>query len=816
MKGIDFIRDGLFGLRALRKRPILLIVFLSTLAISIGASTAIFSVVNSVLLRPLPYEEADRLVMVWQTSSQSSTQSGDDRLAVSYGDFSDIKESESVFEEVAGLDSWFANLTGVDNPERLYGVRASASFFSLMRVKPLLGSTFTTEAELPNANRVLLLSYSFWQRQFGGRSDIIGQKLTLNEYPYTIVGVLPPDFRFTEVSNLSSFKFSNRTDVYAPLIIGDRRNNRGFHNLAVVARLKPNVKIEQAQAEVQSFASQAAHQYPDTNKAYGMKVVPLSDQVTGDVKPVLLIIWAATGFVLLIASVNLALLLLARATTRNKELAVRVALGATRKRIIYQLLAESLFLSLSGGVIGVFIAYFGTLVLIAFSPHKALQYDPIRIDVRVLAFTLAASIVTALLFGLLPAFLSVKHDLTEDLKEGAHGSRRRSRALLQSLVVTEIALTIVLLVGAGLSVKTFIYLLSVDHGFEPDKVVTMDIFLPLARYTENTQRVNLFRQISEKTKALPEVESVGMNYALPFSKVEPSNVFMKAGQPPLAVGEFQSANLGLINADYFHALGIPLLQGRSFTDQDTSNTQLVAIIDERMAKQHFPDEDPLGRQITIASNDLLTIVGVVGSIKHAAFEEKSLPYVYLPFQQRNYSNTSFAIRSKTEDLTGLISAVRREIKTLDNGLPISNVTTLEKTYSEAVAPRKYSMVLLLIFAFIALFLTIIGIYGLMNYATEQRKREIGIRLALGAEPSGIFKMFIKQGMLLTLIGMTIGIIVSLGLVKVMASLVYGISPMDLITFVSISILTVIATFLACYLPAKNATKVNPIDILRAE
>jgi putative ABC transport system permease protein len=811
-----FVRDGLFGLRVLGKRPAFLAAVLLTLGLSIGASTAIFSVVNALLLRPLPYEEPGRLAMVWQTSAEKLKKTGSENLPVSYGDFTALRESGQSFEQLAGLDPWFANLTGVEDPERVSGVRASANLFSLLRVAPMLGRTFSAEDESPQAERVVVLSHGFWRRRLAGDPNVIGSRITLNNNPYTVIGVLPQDFRFTEVSNLSAYRFPERTDVWAPLKLGDQANNRGFHNLAVVGRLKPGVSVEQARAEIRNYADRAAQQYPDTNKSYGMKVITLSEQVTGGVRPVLLILFAATGFVLLIACVNLAILLLARVTARYREMAVRLALGASRGRIVRQLLAESVFLSLAGGVLGVVVAYLGTWLLVGFSPYKVLQNSPVGLDQRVLGFTLVVSLLTGALFGVLPALQSAESNLTEDLKEGSYGSSKRSRSLQQGLVVVEIALTVVLLIGAGLSTKTFIRLLNLDPGFNPERVLTLEVFLPFSRYDNATKTVAFFQQALDRVKDIPEVEAAGMNYALPFGGTNPSNSFEIEGRPPLQAGEVQSANLGLVNGDYFRALGIPLLAGRSFNEHDTADSQPVAIIDQGMARQYFPNEDPLGKRVSIASKKLLTVVGVVGPVKHDALEAQPRPYVYLPFQQRSYTFTSFAIRTRTAEPERLAAAVRQAFKAVDKDLPVSNVTTLEKTYSEAIAPQKYSMLLLLVFALMALLLTEIGIYGVMNYAAEQRKREVGIRIALGATPDHVFWLFIKRGMVLMAAGLALGLFSSLWLVQLMSSLIYGINSRDLLTFSSISVLTVLVTFLACYLPAKGTTRVDPVKVLRAE
>ncbi len=810
----EFIGDGLFGLRVLRKKPAFLIVVLFTLAISIGATAAIFGVVNSILLRPLPYDQADRLVMVWQTNSELLKQEGLDVTPVSYADFSDLQENSQVFEQIAGLDSWFANLTGGGEPERLTGVRASVNLFDLLRVRALIGRIFVMEDQQPDSNRVVLLSYDFWMRRFGGDPGVVGQQLMLNDYSFIVIGVLPESFRFTEASNFSSFKFSDRTDIWAPLIIGDRRNNRGFHNLGVIARLKPGVSIERANAEVQAFGQQMAQHYPATNKTYGMKAISLGQQVTGDLRQVLLTILVATGFVLLVACANLAILLLARASTRQRELATRMALGASRKQLLRQLLAESVFLSLLGGLFGVLVAYVGASLLIRFSPYKLLQYNSMAIDLRVLAFTLTVSLLTGLLFGILPAYQGARADLTDDLKEGAHGSARRPLAFLRSLIVAEVALTIVLLIGVGLSVKSVIYLLQVDPGFNPERAITMDIYLPLMRYRDSAPRMNLFGQTLEKIRNVPGVEAVGMNYASPFSGVNPSNAFEIEGRSPLAEGDFQSANLGLINSDYFRALGIPLLSGRYFTEQDTSDSLPVAIIDKRMVETLFAHESPIGKRISIASKQMVTIVGVVGTIKHDAFETTPRPYVYLPYQQRSYSFTSFIVRTNVGNPAGIVSSVREAVNTIDKDLPVSNIRTLEDSYLQAIAPRRYSMLIMMVFGSITLLLTVTGIYGVVDYAVQQRHREIGIRMALGAQPRQVLWMFLRHSLVSMFMGLSIGLLVSLGLAKLMTSLVYGISPRDLTTFLSVLLLTAMATLLASYIPAKRATRVNPTEILR--
>lgn len=814
---VDFVKDGLYGLRVLRQKPVFFGIIVFTLAVSIGATTAIFSVINGLLLRPLPYAEAARLVMVWQTNAERLRQYGLEFMPVTYGDFSDLKDGSQSFEQVAGLDTWFANLTAVENPERLYGVRASVNFFDLMRVQPTLGRAFAPDDERPDATRVVILSHDFWLRRFGGDREVLGRQLVLNDNPYTVIGVLPQEFRFTEAAHLSGFKFSERTDIWAPLLIGDRKANRNFHNLAVVGRLRPSVSAEQANEEVQAFGRRMAESYPDSNAGYGMKSVPLSQQVTGELGPVLLTLLAATVFVLIIACADLAILLLARSTTRRRELAVRLVLGASRGRLLRQLLAESIFLSLLGGLLGVLVAYFGTSLFVGLSPYKVLQNNPVEMDLRVLGFTLTLSVLTGVLFGILPARHGVKVSLTGDLKEGAHGSSAgRPRSSLQYLIAAQAALTVMLLIGAGLAVKSFVYLLNVDPGFAPERVLTMDVYLPASRYKETAQSVNFFRQSLDKIKALPGVEAVGMNYALPFGGVNPSNSFEVEGQPPLKPGDFQSANLGLVNPDYFRALGIPLLRGRAFTDQDTADSPPVAVIDERMARQFFPNEDPLGKRLSIADKQLLTIVGVARAVRHNALETKPRPYVYLPFTQRNYSFTSFAVRTRTQAPAALAASVREAVRSLDKDLPVANIRTLEGSYSEAIAPRRYSMTLLLVFAGLALLLTETGIYGVVSYAVEQRRREIGIRMALGAQPRALFWMFARQGATSTIVGLSVGLLGALALAQLMSSLVYGIGPRDAVTFASVTTIALVVTFIATYLPARRAAKVNPTDVLRFE
>jgi len=813
------LQDLRYGARMLLKKPGFTLVAVVTLALGIGANTAIFSVVNAVLLRPLPYDDPQQLVIVWQTNQEALRKLGIQRLSVTYADFYDWRDQNHVFAAIAALDPRQFNLTGQGEAEKLNGVRMTPSLFSVLGVKPVIGRDFLPEEEREGAASVAILSYGLWQRRFGGDERVIGRSLTLNDASYTVVGVLPQHFRFTESSNLPNpSRFGVGTDVWLPMrLTGATRSNRGNHNLTVVARLKPGVGPGQAQAEMQTIAHRTAQGFARKPEDFGAEVVPLREQIAGKIRPALLVLLGAVALVLLISCANVASLLLARAAARRKELAIRSALGAGRRRIVRQLLTESLLLALTGGGLGVLLAWWGADLLLSLSPESVSRIGGVSLDARVLGFTLLLSLATGIGFGLLPALVSSKLDLNRSLKEEGPGVIDPRRGAHSLLVVAEIALALVLLVGAGLLVKSFARLTQVDPGFNPANVVSVEISLLSMRYRDHQQRVEFFRQVIDRLKALPEVQAVGSNYALPLSGADPSNAFAIEGRP-FPEGEWQSANFGTISPDYFRALEIPLLRGRYFTDQDSSGAPGVAIIDEEMARRYFPGEDPTGKRISVGSRDWLTIVGVVGNVKHTALEDESRPYIYMPYSQRPFywPSTSIAIRSKTGEVANLVTAVRREVKAVDQDQPISNVTTLEELYRKAVAPRRFSMQLLGAFAGLALLLAVIGLYSVTSYAVAQRVHEIGVRMALGARPGDVLKLVIGRGIALALIGVGVGLAAAFALTRLMSNLLFGVSATDPATFAFVALLLAGVALLACWVPARRATKVDPMVALRYE
>jgi predicted permease len=813
MSGIGSMARVLRGLS--RKLPFLAVV-LGTLAMSTGAATAMFSIVSSFLLSSLPYEDADRLVMIWRTSTESVKKGIDVPLPLAPGEFADLTDVNHSFEQVAALGSDYLNVTGTEEPHRIHVMAASAQFFPLLRMKTAIGRGVEPGDLRLDAPRIAVLGNGYWRRQLGGDPGVIGRKLQISGRSFEIVGVLPAGFHFTESLLPSDARLSQPVDVWIPLRLREGARERGYHAFFVVARLKPGVCLRAAKEEMRAYAEHAAERYPDSDKGYGMKVVSLSDQIFGHLRPVLLTLFAATGFVVLIGCANLAALLMARGEEGRREVAVRLALGASRWRIAGESLLESVLLALAGGLLGLGVAFAATRVMTALSPVNVFQTYPVRVDGRVWGFTLAVSVACGLLFGLIPALRASRVDTVTGLREGSLNTTARSRLMFFLLVISEVSLATTLLVGSGLSVKSFLGLLRVDLGVRMKRVATMDLFLPLSEYGETPKKVGLLREMLARIKALPEVEAVGMNYGLPLSGVDPSNGFTIVERPPLTAGEIQSANLGLINADYFQALGIPFLRGRTFQESDTEGRPPVAIVDERMVKQYFKDEDPLGKRLTIANNTPRTIVGVVGTLKQDTFEETARPYVYLPYQQFCYMYTRLAVKTRGKDPLRVVAAVRGVVQGLDKNLPISNVSTLEESYRKSIAPQRFSMILVTLFAAVALLLTQVGIYGVMNFLSRQRQREVGIRVALGAAPGQVFRLLVRQGFVLSLAGAALGLGIALLASKTLASLVYGIDTVDLIVFCAVPVLTLLAAFLAYFRPARDLSGVDPMEILRAD
>ncbi len=814
--------DLRYGLRMLWKSPGFSLIAVFALALGIGANTAIFSVVNTVLLRPLPFAQAEQLLLLWQTHPFGE-RIGVHQLPASNADFLDWQQQSDLFEGMAMLDSWGGNLTGRDAPEHVDGARVTVNLLSLLRVKPMLGRDFTAEEAQPGNDQVVLLSAGLWQRRFGGDANIIGQQLTIDGKSYTVIGVLPPDFSFPNNAGLPDYFTFNKTALWLPVALTDeQRHNRSSHHLAVIARLKPGATLAQAQSQMATIAKNIEQQNPKQSKDWGTTINTLHEQVVGPSRTAILILLGAVGFVLLIACANVANLLLARATARQKEMAIRTALGASRARVIRQLLTESVLLSLLGGMLGVLQAMWGVDVLIALSPGNIPRTGELHIDARVFAFTFVISLATGIVFGLVPALQASKTDLNESLKEGgrsATGGPRRQR-VQNLLIVSEMALALVLLVGAGLMIKSFVHLQNMNPGFDPGHVLTAFVGLPEAKYKDEAQLRDFFEQVLARVRTLPGVEAAGAVSHLPLSGNEELDGFTIEGRPePIDTSQIQTADFRVVTPDYFRALKIPLLRGRYFTEQDNKDAPYAIIIDETFARRAFPGEDPLGQRIDEQGSPHkrgpAIIVGIVGSIKHTALNAGPKPAMYVPAAQSPWQYMVLTIRT-TGDPANLTAAVRREVLAVDKDQPLSDVTTMEQLFTKAVAPQRFNMLLLGIFAGVAVILATVGIYGVISYSVTQRAHEMGIRIALGASRRDILKLIVGHAMLLALGGVGLGLIGALLLTRLMSSLLYEVSAHDPVIFASIACLLAGIALIASYIPARKATKVDPIVALRYE
>ena len=814
------LHDLRYGIRMLSRKPGFTVVAVLALALGIGANTAIFSVVNGVVLRALPYKNPESLMLVWSRVALPQGQAGTGEFPVAAGDFTDWRDQNQSFTEIAGFHSQPFNITGGGEPEYLGGVRASASLFQLLGIEAKLGRTFLPDEDQPGASRVVIISHGFWERRFGADPQIIGKTLTLDDESYTVVGVMPADFQFPRKGEMpGGYMFPRRVELYTPLAwtpaqASDR--NRDF--MAVVARLKPGVNAAQAQADMDAVAERLEEEYPQSNTNKGVLIVPLHQQAIGDVRTALLVLLGAVAFVLLIACANVANLLLARAASRQREIAIRTALGASRSRIVRQLLTESIVLALAGGTLGILLAMWGIKLLMAISPANLPRVDAISIDGRVFGFTFAVSIVTGIVFGLVPAIQASKPDVNEALKEGGRASTTGHNRFRSLLVVSEVALSLVLLIGAGLMIRSFVRLLNESPGLDPENVLTLDVVLPRNKYT-GPQQMAFFQQVIDRMKALPSVKSAGAVFPLPLSGAEEGMGFSIEGRPPAAPGESLSTGPRWVSPDYFKVMGLRLMRGREISEGDGSNSPNVLVINEAMAGRFFPDEDPIGKRIAFnrvnGVPNWREIVGVVGNVKDIALDTEPRPQMYIPFTQSPIFIMTLVLRTAGDPLS-LVAAARGEVVAVNPSQPISNVHTMEELVSNSAAQRRFNMLLLSIFAGVALLLAAVGIYGVMSYAVAQRTHEMGVRMALGARTPDVLALVIKQGMTLALSGVGIGLAAAYGLTRILESLLYGVSPTDPLTFSMIAVLLALIALLACYLPARRATKVDPMNALRYE
>jgi putative ABC transport system permease protein len=802
-------KDVRYAIRGLLKQPAFAAIAIVTLALGIGANTAIFSVVNAVLLKPLPYKDPDRLVVLFETISGRS-------MPVSYLNFADWRDQNKAFQSVAAVRSQESfNLTGAGEAERLQGRLISASFLSTLAIKPIRGRDFLAEEDRSGAVPAVILSYGLWQRSFGADEGIIGKQLTLNNQSFTVVGITP-----------ASFQFGSEADISVPIgLSAERFRLRGRDpGVSVVARLRNSITPEQAQAELNTIAARLEQQYPDTNGGRRVRIESLLHNVTGDVRATLLILLSAVGFVLLIACANVANLLLARSAGRQKEIAIRTALGASRLRVIRQLLTESVLLALAGGAVGLLLAIWGTDLIISYLPQGIPRIREVGVDASVLGFTLAASFLTGVIFGLAPALQSSNPNLSETLKEGERSSSGRHQRVRGMLVISEVALTLVLLVGAGLLVKSFWRLQNVDPGFNPRNLLTMQISVS-AGANEGQRVANFFDELQQRIGGLPGVESVSVSNGLPFQGAN-QPPFVIEGQPRPEPGKEPGGILYIASPSYFQTMEISLLRGRSFTSQDTRDSPPVAIIDEAFARQYFQNENPIGKRLLLAVPESPSheIVGVARHVEHFNLEGRApvQAEVYFNFNQiplqtlpQFVRRINLLVRSSSDPL-GLAAPVRGEIFTLNKDQSVFNVRTMGQMLSQSVAARRFSMVLLSVFAALALALAAIGIYGVMSYTVAQRTREIGIRMALGAETGDVLKLVARDGLKLAVIGIATGLAGAFALTRLLTTLLFAVAPTDALTYAAVSVSLIAVALLACYVPARRATKVDPLVALRYE
>jgi putative ABC transport system permease protein len=799
-------KDVRYGIRSLAKHPAFTAIALITLALGIGANTAIFSVVNAVLLRPLPYDDPERIVWLWDTQPQLAT------TPTSLPDFLGWKEQNRSFEHLAAFQGGNMFVDAGDGSTDTPVGLVTPELFSVFHVSPILGRTFTNEETLPGRFRVAVLSHSMWQNRLGSDPNVSGRTIQLNGAPYTIIGVMP-----------AGFSYPDRAELWRPLPIDPAKLDPGPHYLNVVGRLKSGVTLAQAQADMSTIAARLSQQYKEKNAGHGVKLESLTKVVVGDVGLALYVLLGAVGFVLLIACANLANLMLARVGARQKEIALRTALGASRLRIVRQLLTESIMLAVVGGAAGLLLAIWAVRWIVSLSADTIPRVHEISVDPRVAGFTLLVSVLTGVLFGLAPAIQVSRPDLTDALKESGRATAglRRNR-LRSALVVTEVALSLVLLIGAGLMIRSFAKLNQVDPGFKPAQVMTMGVALLRIKYPEDEQVAQGFSQILEHAANAPGVLSAGAISDLPLTGSNISDSFTIEGRPPIPKEAEPSTEYHIITPRYFESMGIPLLSGRDIAPTDTRQSPNVVVINDAFARRHFAGENPLGHRLRLQGQerDPLQIVGVINNVRNLALDEQPTPEVYVPFLQDplspNYQRAMTIVARTKSDASAIAGTLRAALTSVDKGLPVYAPKPLAEHLRDSLTRRRFNLVLLNVFGGVALLLAAVGIYGVISYGVTQRTHEMGIRIALGAKSLDVLTLVVRQAMVLALGGVGIGLLAAFGLTRLMKSLLFSVSVTDPMTFVAIVVLMTFIALLACLIPARRATKVDPMIALRYE
>jgi putative ABC transport system permease protein len=815
----SLLQDLRYSLRTFTKSPRFTAFAIITLALGIGANTSMFSVVNAIMLRPLPFPDYEQLVYVWENNLNAGLRRG----ISSPANYLDWRERNTVFAEMSAWRTWFYTIGETGEPEQVWGVRTSSNFFNLIGIQPHIGRTFLPSEDSAGNNAVVVVSYGLWQRRFGADPNLIGQSVKIDHQSFTVIGILPEDFNL--------FGGQRQYDLWMPFVIDDSQLSRDDYSILVFARLKPNVTIEQAQAEMSTIAGQLEQEYPVTNRGRGAQVIRLRDHQTEDLRPALLWLFAAVGLVLAIACANLANLFLARASTRQKEFAVRSALGAGRWRIVRQMLIESLLLSSAGGAAALLLAFVGLDALRTALPSVGVGEIPrlnsIRLDQATLVFTLLISFITGILFGVAPAVLGSKVDLNSALKEGGtKGGVAKKGRLSGFLIISETALATILLIGAGLMLRSFYRLIVVNPGFDASDVLTMQLWLPESKYSNADHITEFYQKTLERLRSISGVESASAVNFLPLSGWGDILALTVPGPASSMPVERLAAQYRLIDQDYFQTMRIPIIQGRVFGKQDVSGSAGVTIVNEKMAVQQWPNESALGRNIEVTfsaarapwrprtGRTQLTVVGVVGNVKETALTQETGPQLYLPYSQHPSPLMRLAIRANNPiNLAGTIKQVILEV---DKDQPVTEIKVMDDFIAESTSRSQSHLLLLGIFAALATTLSALGIHSVISYWVLNRRREIGIRRALGAQSNDVFRLVIGQGMKLTAIGMILGLLASIALTSLIEDLIFGVAPTDKVTFAAVSVLLPTVAFAACYIPARRAARVDPVTALRCE